>query len=173
MQLGPERIGKTGGAMVVLALAGAIALSASGYSAKPEVGGQLAGSYAKSEQVSAGRPAGAHHQAASTQVSQTVGPPLASQSYAKSAYLVYPPPVSAQARLALAGFTVRVTRPAAGAMTVVLRGPGGTTSLDRTYPATDKVYVVELAIGDDANGRDYNSSDDGFVVASQSGHLVH
>ncbi len=172
MQLGPERIGKAGIAIIVFALAGAVALSVSGYSAKPGVGAQLAGGSTGSKGVSASPRAGAHNQDSRTQVSQTVGPPLASQPYAKSAYLVYPPPVSSQASLALAGFTFRVTRPSADAMTVVLRGPGGKPSLDRTYPAGDKVYVVELASGDDANDRDYNSSDDGYVVTDKTGRIV-
>lgn len=171
MQVGPERIGRAGTAILLLALACAVALSANGYSAQLGIGGSLTGGSLKPAGVGALR-GGVHPRAPRPAVSQAVGPLLTTMSYAKSAYLVYPGPVSAQAKLALAGFTFQVTRRTAGAMTVVLHGPRSGPRLDRTYPSTDKVYVVELATGDDANGSDYNSSDDGFVVTDGAGHVV-
>jgi hypothetical protein len=92
--------------------------------------------------------------------------------YAQYAYQIYPGALSAQARQALAGLTVRVRR-LGSQISVTTAVNGGPTSQPHLYPAAYRVYIVESALGDDATNTDYNLGDDGLVVTDPQGRIVH
>ena len=101
-----------------------------------------------------------------------MGPLLSSTQYAPYAYQLYPGPQSPEARLATAGFSVRVT-PVGGTITVSVSATGTTQGAQTTtYPASDHVYFIEATFGDDSGNSEYNYGDDGIVVTDSKGHLV-
>jgi hypothetical protein len=108
----------------------------------------------------------------STTPSQKVGPLLSSTQYAPYAFRVYPGPVSSQAQVATAGFTIHVT-PSAGKITLSVSASGsGQGAQTSTFPAGDRVYFIEASLGDDSGNTEYNFGDDGVVVTDAHGHVV-
>lgn len=97
------------------------------------------------------------------------GPLLSSQPYAAYAYQVWPGPLTADARLAMAGFTVTVTRRANG-ITVHAVVDGQTTGA--SFQGGAKVYVVDSSLGDEGGSVDYNLGDDGLVVTNAQGQVL-
>lgn len=92
--------------------------------------------------------------------------------YAAYAYRVYPGPVSAQAKLATAGFSVDV-RPSGGHEVLSVGAASfGQPPQTKVLPPGDQVYFVEAAFGDDSGNSDYSAGDDGVVVTNSTGHLV-
>ena len=108
---------------------------------------------------------------ASPSTTISVGPPLASQSYAQYSFEVWPGPLSPAAKAAMAGLTINVTRTAQG-ISVVAGVVGQTPNPAQVYPGGTKVYVVEAALGDDSNNADYNLGDDGVVVTNAAGRIL-
>ncbi len=91
--------------------------------------------------------------------------------YAQYAYQIYPGALSAAARQALAGLKVTV-HPRGGDISLTAAVNGGPASPARLYPASDRVYIVEVALGDDSGPTDYNLGDDSLVVTDASGRIV-
>ncbi len=91
--------------------------------------------------------------------------------FAPYAFQIYPGSLSAQARQALAGLRVTI-RPHGAEISVTTAVNGGPTSKPHSYPAGDRVYIVESALGDDSGDTDYNLGDDGLVVTDAQGRLV-
>lgn len=101
----------------------------------------------------------------------SVGPPLASQSYAQYSFEVWPRPPSPAAEAAMTGLTIGVTR-TAGGIRVIAGVAGHTPAPAQLYPGGVKVYVVEAALGDDSNNADYNLGDDGVIVTNAAGRIL-
>ncbi|HET7015734.1 MAG TPA: hypothetical protein VFI65_17575 [Streptosporangiaceae bacterium] len=101
----------------------------------------------------------------------SVGPSLASQSYAQYSFEVWPGPPSPAAKAAMTGLTIKVTRTAQG-IQVVAGVVGQTPNPAQLYPGGTKVYVVEAAMGDDSNNADYNLGDDGVIVTNAAGRIL-
>ncbi len=119
-----------------------------------------------------GGPATSQQSTTSTSAPQNLGPLLSSTQYAPYAFQVYPGPVSQQARVAMAGFSVSVHSSGASE-TVSISAAGSTgTAQQSSYPAGDRVYFVETSLGDDSNAADYNGGDDGIIVTSSDGRIV-
>ena len=178
MELGPERIGKMGATIILLTVIGAAGLAVRGYSATAAIGGSLvstpgaAGPRGRAAGPRGRSPGSPPIRGQRSRANHAGGPLLRAQSYASSAYRVYPPPITAQAKVALSGITFHVAQRPSGMMTVSIHVSSNGGHLEQTYPSTDRVYIVETTTGDDSNGRDYNSGDDGFVVTSSTGHIV-
>jgi len=101
-----------------------------------------------------------------------LGPLLSSTQYAQYAYRIYPAPENPSARLALAGFNIRVT-PATAKITVSISAVGNSGGAQTTsYPADARVYFIEATFGDDSGNADYNYGDDGVVVTNSKGQIV-
>lgn len=181
MQLGPDRIGSRG--LAVLAVAGlvGVGLAVHGYGHGVVVSGQsgiaglaaTGGSHARSSTPGASPTSSTQSTTQSpSAASQKLGPLLSSTSYAPYAFRVYPGPESTQARQATAGFRVQVT-PRGGMIELSFSAAGSTQGAQTaTFPPSDRVYFVEATFGDDSGDVDYNSGDDGLVVTDASGHVV-
>jgi hypothetical protein len=100
-----------------------------------------------------------------------VGPLLASQSYARYSFEVWPGPLSPAAKAAMAGLTITATHVADG-IRVVAGVVGQPPSPARVYVGGARVYVVEAALGDDSNNADYNLGDDGVIVTNAAGRIL-
>lgn len=100
------------------------------------------------------------------------GPPLKSEPYASYAYQVWPGPRSADARLALAGFTLTVTRRANGITVHAIQDGQPMAGASRFYPGGAKVYAIDSNLGDEAGGIDYALADDGLVVTNAQGQVL-
>lgn len=99
------------------------------------------------------------------------GPLLRSMPYARYAYQIYPGTLSVAARQALAGLKVTIRQHGAD-ISMVTAVNGGPASAPHYLPASDHVYIVESAFGDDSNATDYNLGDDGLVVTDTRGRIV-
>ena len=55
---------------------------------------------------------------------------------------------------------------------VAARVTGQPNATSRFYAGGAKVYVVEVALGDDSSNTDYNLGDDGLVVTDSLGRIV-
>lgn len=104
--------------------------------------------------------------------SATAGPPLASEPYASYSYLVWPGPVSANGRLALAGFSLTVTRKAGGITVNAIQDGEKMTSASHFYAGGAKVYVIDSNLGDEGGSTDYNTADDGLIVTNAQGRVL-
>jgi hypothetical protein len=174
MRIGEERVGPRG--MMVLGLSGliGIGLALHGYGHGVVLGGTSQGLGATHTTVSPPPPsasgtaratvgpasttqaAGHRPPAPAAPNGQKLGPLLSSTQYAPYAYQLYPGPASARARLATAGFNVRVSH-AAGKVTVSISGTGSSQGArTTTYPAGARVYFIEATFGDDSGNADYS-----------------
>jgi hypothetical protein len=186
VRIGMESIGRVGGGLLILTGLVGVALGVHGWSARHA--GSVPASLASpgSGRPAAQTPAPAPHgpsagPAASSSAGPTAsrsatpsrspGPLLKSMPYAAYAYQIYPGALSAQARQALAGLTVKIHKQGTQiSMTAAVNG--GQASKPSLFPATDHVYIVESALGDDATNTDYNLGDDGLVVTDAQGRIV-
>lgn len=99
-----------------------------------------------------------------------VGPALASQSYARYAFEVWPGPLSSSAKAAMTGLAISVSRTRGGIR--VTAGVVGQTSQAQVYSGGAKVYVVEASLGDDSGNTDYNLGDDALIVTNAVGQIL-
>jgi hypothetical protein len=160
-----EPVGRWGsGLLIVTGLAG-VALGIHGWSARHE------GSVPVSLASPGASPSVAPSPRPSATPSASKGPLLKSMPYASYAFQIYPGSLSAQARQALAGLTVKIRRQGAQ-ISVTTAVNGGPTSRPYFYPVGYRVYIVESALGDDAANSDYNLGDDGLVVTDPQGRIV-
>ncbi len=104
--------------------------------------------------------------------SSAAGPPLSSQQYASYAYQVWPGPLSSDARLAMAGFVLKVTRQANGITVSAVQDGQKMTSASHFYPGGARVYVIDSSLGDEGGSVDYNVTDDGLVVTNARGQVL-
>jgi hypothetical protein len=102
----------------------------------------------------------------------TAGPLLSAEPYASFAYQVWPGPLSADARLAMAGFTLTVTRQATGITVRAVQDGQAMTGASRFYAGGAKVYVIDSNLGDEAGRIDYALADDGLVVTNAQGQVL-
>lgn len=101
------------------------------------------------------------------------GPDLSSEPYASYAYLVWPGPLSPDARLAMTGFSISVTRRDGGIALKVTQDGQPMTSASHFYPGGAKVYVLDSNLGDDGGGSlDYFTTDDGLAVTNARGQVL-
>jgi hypothetical protein len=101
------------------------------------------------------------------------GPRLSSQPYASYAYQVWPGPLNADDKLALTGFSLTVTRQAAGIAVKAIRDGTPMAAVSHFYPGGARVYVLDSNLGDDDGGNvDYDESDDGLVMTNAQGQVL-
>jgi hypothetical protein len=101
----------------------------------------------------------------------SIGPLLASQSYAQYSYEVWPGPLSPAAKTAMTGLSISVSR-TTGGVRVVAGVVGQAPAQPKVYVGGVKVYVVEASLGDDSNNADYNLGDDALVVTNAAGRIL-
>ncbi len=116
-------------------------------------------------------PAGTASPAASATAGATTGPLLSSEPYASYAYQIWPGPVSSNAQLAMAGFTVHVAKSGKG-ITVSAAQTGQSAGSPHLYPTGAKVYMIDSNLGDEGGSVDYNVSDDGLIVTNAQGQML-
>ena len=109
---------------------------------------------------------------ASSSPSAGAGPALSSEPYASFAYRVWPGPLSADTRLAMAGFVLKVTRQANGITVNAVQDGTKMTGASHFYPGGAKVYVLDSSLGDEGGSVDYNTTDDGLVVTNAQGQVL-
>jgi hypothetical protein len=97
---------------------------------------------------------------------------LSSTAYASYTYQLYPGSPSAQAQLALAGFSYTAHRSGGTVDFTLYVSGGGQPPIKKTYPASDHIYFVEANLGDDSGSAEYNFGDDGFIATDATGHVV-
>lgn len=186
VRIGMESIGRLGGGLLILTGLAGVGLGVHGWSARhsgsvpvslasPGPGAPTVQTSTPATQgPSAGPSTGASSgpsASGSANSSASPGPLLKSMPYASYAFQIYPGALSAQARQALAGLTVNIHKQGTQiSMTTAVNG--GQTSQPHLFPATDHVYIVESALGDDAQNSDYNLGDDGLVVTDAQGRIV-
>lgn len=186
MRFGTERVGVRG--LAVLSAAGAVGvvLAVHGYGHRSLVAGTELPVSAPAKVTTAQQPrtksttpAGTSSTQPSGTTSTTTGsnqklePLLSPTQYASYAYQLYPGQESNQARLATAGFDVKVTPSSAGTIAVSVSGAGTNQGAQTSsYPASDHVYFIEASFGDDSGNSEYNGGDDGLVVTDATGRIV-
>jgi hypothetical protein len=183
VRLGTERVGPRGFALLGATGLMGLVLAVHGYGHGTVVAGGLTSVAAPAKSTKA-RAASARSSSTSTTSTtpassskssasnQKLGPLLSSTQYASYAYQLYPGQEGSQARLATAGFDIRIT-PGPGAFTVSVSATGSTQGAQNsTHPANDHVYFIEASFGDDSGNSEYNYGDDGVVVTNASGRIV-
>jgi len=85
---------------------------------------------------------------------------------------VWPGPLSADTRLAMAGFVLKVTRQANGITVNAVQDGTKMTGASHFYPGGAKVYVLDSSLGDEGGSVDYNTTDDGLVVTNAQGQVL-
>ena len=98
--------------------------------------------------------------------SAAAGPQLSAMPYASFAYLVWPGPVSATAKVALHGWAITVTRQPGGITVKAVLSGQLMTSLSHFYPGGAKVYVLDSELGDDVG------TDEGMAVTNAQGQVL-
>ena len=81
--------------------------------------------------------------------SAAAGPELSAEPYASFAYQVWPGPLGAESRLAMAGFVLTVTRRANGIAVNAVQDGTKMTGASHFYPGGAKVYVLDSSLGDE------------------------
>jgi hypothetical protein len=109
---------------------------------------------------------------ASGSASAAAGPALSSEPYASYSYQVWPGPLSANGKLAMAGFTLSVTGRGGGIALKATNDGQALTSASHFYPGGAKVYVIDSTLGDEGGNVDYNTADDGLVVTNSRGQVL-
>lgn len=119
-------------------------------------------------------PASAAASSPSTAVSSSpaAGPRLSAEPYASYAYQVWPGPLSADARLAMAGFVLNVTRGPGGITVNAIQDGQKMTSASHFYPGGAKVFVIDSSLGDEGGSVDYNVTDDGLIVTNAQDQVL-
>lgn len=100
------------------------------------------------------------------------GPALSSEPYASYTYQVWPGPLSANGKLAMAGFTLTVARRGGGIAVKATNDGKALTSASRFYPGGAKVYIIDSTLGDEGGHVDYDTADDGIVVTNSRGQVL-
>jgi hypothetical protein len=100
------------------------------------------------------------------------GPLLSGEPYASFAYQVWPGPLSADGKAALAGFDLKVTRQGSGIAVRAVQDGHKMTSVSHFYPDGAKVYILDSNLGDEGGSIDYNVTDDGVVVTNTRGEVL-
>jgi hypothetical protein len=100
------------------------------------------------------------------------GPQLSSEPYAAYAYQVWPGSLTADGRLAMAGFTLTVTRQPGGITVKAVQDGQNMTGASHFYPGGAKVYVLDSSLGDEGGSVDYNVTDDGLIVTNAQGQVL-
>jgi hypothetical protein len=104
--------------------------------------------------------------------SAAAGPQLSSEPYAAYAYQVWPGSLTADGRLAMAGFTLTVTRQPGGITVKAVQDGQNMTGASHFYPGGAKVYVLDSSLGDEGGSVDYNVTDDGLIVTNAQGQVL-
>jgi hypothetical protein len=120
----------------------------------------------------AGQPQPGAAQSASGPPGAAAGPELSSEPYASYAYQVWPGPLSANGKLAMAGFTLTVTRSGDGITVKATNDGAALKSASHFYPGGAKVYIIDSTLGDEGGHVDYDAGDDGLVVTNSRGQVL-
>ena len=106
--------------------------------------------------------------------SPAAGTKLSDEPYANYAYEVDPNNLSAQAKQALAGFTVSSKALDAGDTQITLAATGNPEYHTQVYTLKpgQKLYFIEKSWGDDGGDKDFSYGDDTAVVVDQNGYVV-
>lgn len=186
MRLGFENIGTRGLAVLAIAGVGAIGLAVHGYghgisASTAALGSAPVATSNKSSSGSGSQTATSSSSAAApkttangstTTTTVKLGPVLSSTQYASMAYKLYPGPVSAKAKLALAGFNVKVTPSGNQAVVSVSLATSSAAPQTSTIQKGDSVYFIDATLGDDSGNSDYSGGDDGLVVTNPQGRII-
>ena len=97
---------------------------------------------------------------------------FSSTQYYPYSYMIYPGPISQQARSALVGFnlTSTVLQNSTAKITLALTGSNQYQSI--MLKPNYKLYLIETTFGDDAFNFDSSFGDDGFVVVDPKGYVA-
>lgn len=181
MRLGGDPVGRWGLALLTAAGIAGVVLAVHGWSGRSPAAAQgLAGSSVAgsgpSPKATARAPASARQSAspvpsASPAPSASSGPLLSSEPYARVSFRIWPGPMTAAARQALTGLSVRVRTVASG-LSVTAGVTGQAPGSPRVYAGGARVYVVEASLGDDSGNSDYSLGDDALVVTNRQGRIV-
>lgn len=114
------------------------------------------------------------HGAPGASTAVKLGPPLSQTSYIAAAYQIYPGPLDANARRALAGFTASFDPGSQGVTMTISAVGSGQPPLRRTFDSSDKVYFVETRWGDDdvRSNAEFNFGDDGLILTNADGRII-
>jgi hypothetical protein len=104
--------------------------------------------------------------------SPAAGPLLSTEPYASFAYQVWPGPLTADGRLAMAGFVLNVTRQANGITVNAVQDGQKMTAASHFYPGGAKVYILDSNLGDEGGSVDYNLTDDGLIVTNAQNQVL-
>jgi hypothetical protein len=100
------------------------------------------------------------------------GPALRSEPYASYTYQVWPGPLSANGRQAIAGFTLAVASRGGGIALRADQNGQAMRSASHFYPGGAKVYAIDSTLGDEGGNTDYDTADDGLVVTNSRGQVL-
>ncbi len=104
--------------------------------------------------------------------SAAAGPALTSQPYASYAYQVWPGPLTADAKLAMSGFVLTVTRQATGITVNATQDGQQLTAASHFYSGGATVYVLDANLADDAGRVAHDETGDGLVVTNARGQVL-
>lgn len=183
MRLGNETIGSKGLAVLLVAAVSSVGLALHGYgnggtassvalgtsgSSSTSTTATTQANSPKSSSSAKSTPGGG----STTTTTPKLGPVLSSTQYASYAYKLYPGTPSSKAKLATAGFNVKVTP--SGSNIVVSVSLAGSTSSPQTSTIQkgDSVYFIEASFGDDSGNSDYSGGDDGLVITNPQGRVI-
>jgi hypothetical protein len=185
LRLGFENIGTRGLAVLAIAGVGAIGLAVHGYGhgisastaalgSAPVATSNKSSSGSGSQTTTSSSPAAPKSTGNGSTTTTTVklGPVLSSTQYASMAYKLYPGPVSAKAKLAMAGFNVKVTPSGNQAVVSVSLATSSAAPQTSTIQKGDSVYFIDATLGDDSGNADYSGGDDGLVVTNPQGRII-
>lgn len=98
---------------------------------------------------------------------------LSDESYANKAYLISSDTLSAQAQRAIAGFQIQKQVTSDGGTDIMLKAlqPEYQDQKYHLKPG-DQLYFIEMSMGDDNGGQEYNLGDDNAVVVDSKGYIV-
>ena len=98
---------------------------------------------------------------------------FADQDYFKTAYLISGVTLSADAKMALTGFTMTKKTMPDGTTSIMLKALKPEYK-DQSYTLKtgEQLYFIEKFLQDDANGTESNIGDDGAVIVNAEGNVV-
>jgi hypothetical protein len=183
MRIGTERVGPRGLALLAATAIAATLLAVHGWAGRGSglapgslaAGGPARGQRGHGQATPARAASGARTPARASAPAgaprAAPGPLLSSEPYASYAFRVWPGSPAPSARLAMTGLRVSVRRHGTGLL-VAAGLAGQPLPAPHLYSAGARVYVVEVSLGDDSGGTDYNLGDDGLVVTNAQGRLT-
>lgn len=98
---------------------------------------------------------------------------LSDEPYASRAYLISSDTLSAQSKIAIAGFEIQKQKASDGGMDITLKAVNPEYHDQQYHLRTgDQLYFIETSFGDDSGNQEYNLGDDSAVVVDANGYIV-